>query len=142
MHLLSDILAWQAAHGLLLIIGFPAAIALYVVILSKMHYSPFAIIESKEIVSGNKTEHCGVWRAGLEVAFGLKTFVLLYAFVLIFIGPMPFVLVLALMLVMLLSLSFICAFCPMLSPYDTVTIQSLTMGVVAVYIGAAGVMLA
>ena len=140
--LLTDILAWQSAHGPLLIFAFPAAVALYVVILSKMHYSPFAIIESKEIVSGNMTEHFGVWRAGLEVAFALKTYVLLFAFVLLFLGPLPLWLVLAVMLLLLLSLYFICAFCPMLSPYDTVTMQSLTMGIVAVYIVIVGVILA
>jgi energy-converting hydrogenase A subunit J len=132
--MLTDILAYQQAHGPFLIIAFPAAIAMYVVILSKMHYSPFAIIESKEIVSGNMTEHFGVWRAVLESAFSLKTFVLLYAFVLLFIGPLPLWAVLIIMLLLLLSLSFLCAVCPMVSPYDTVTIQSLTMGIVVVYI--------
>lgn len=140
--MLSDIIAYQQVHGPLIIIAFPAAIAMYVVILSKMHYSPFAIIESKEIVSGNLTEHFGVWRAGLEVAFALKTFVLIFAFVLLFIGQPPVWAILLLMFVILLSLSFICALCPMLSPYDTVTVQSLTMGFVVIYIVITGVMLA
>ncbi|KQC03394.1 MAG: NADH-ubiquinone oxidoreductase [Methanoculleus sp. SDB] len=136
---LSDIIAYQAANGPLLLIMPPVAAAMYLIILSKMHYSPFAIIEAKEIVSGNRTEHFGVWRAGLDVAFSLKTFVLLYAFVLIFVGGIPFAAVLVLMLLLLLSLSFVCALCPMLSPYDTVTMQTLAAGLVAVYILAVGV---
>ncbi|MBN1195175.1 MAG: NADH-quinone oxidoreductase subunit H [Methanomicrobiaceae archaeon] len=133
---LSDIIAYQAANGPLLLLMPPVAAAMYIVILSKMHYSPFAIIEAKEIVSGNRTEHFGVWRAALDVAFSLKTFVLLYAFVLIFIGGIPFAAVLVLMLLLLLSLSFVCALCPMLSPYDTVTMQSLATALVAVYLVA------
>lgn len=136
---LSDIIAYQAANGPLLLLMPPVAAAMYLVILSKMHYSPFAIIEAKEIVSGNRTEHFGVWRAGLDVAFSLKTFVLLYAFVLIFVGGVPFAAVLVLMLLLLLSLSFVCALCPMLSPYDTVTMQSLATALVVVYILATGV---
>jgi energy-converting hydrogenase A subunit J len=136
---LSDIIAYQAANGPLILLMPPVAAAMYLVILSKMHYSPFAIIEAKEIVSGNRTEHFGVWRAALEVAFSLKTFVLLYAFVLIFVGGVPFAAVLVLMLLLLLSLSFVCALCPMLSPYDTVTMQSLATALVVVYILATGV---
>lgn len=131
---IADIAAYQEVHGPLLIAAFPAAAALYLVILSKMHYGPFSIIEAKEIVSGNMTEHFGVWRAGLEVAFALKTYVLLYAFVLLFIGALPLWLTLLLMLLVLISLSFVCAVTPMLSPYDTVTIQSLVTGALVVYI--------
>lgn len=137
--MISDIQAWQAVHGPLLLTAFPAAAALYIVVLAKMHYSPFAVIESKEIVSGNVTEHFGVWRAGLESAFGLKTFVLLYAFILIFLGPMPVLLAAVAMIVLLLSLSFICALTPMLSPFDTVTIQIGVAGLIVVYVLLAGV---
>ncbi|MDN7023335.1 NADH-ubiquinone oxidoreductase [Methanoculleus sp. FWC-SCC1] len=140
--MLSDIIAYQQVHGPLLIAAFPAAIAMYLVILSKLHYSPFAIIEAKEIVSGNMTEHFGIWRAGLEVGYAIKTYVLLYAFVLIFIGQLPLLAALLLMLLILVSLSFICAVSPMLSPYDTVTVQSLVTGAIAVYIIVLGVILA
>ncbi|RXE55326.1 NADH-ubiquinone oxidoreductase [Methanoculleus taiwanensis] len=139
--MLSDIIAWQQVNGPLLIIAFPAAVAMYLVILSKLHYSPFAIIEAKEIVSGNMTEHFGAWRAGLEVAFAIKTYVLLYAFVLIFIGQLPFLVTLLVMLLILVSLSFVCAVSPMLSPYDTVTVQSLVTGAVVVYIIVLGVIM-
>jgi energy-converting hydrogenase A subunit J len=138
---IADIAAYQQVHGPFLILAFPAAAAMYIVILSKMHYGPFSIIEAKEIVSGNMTEHFGVWRAGLEVGFALKTYVLLYAFVLLFIGPLPLVLTLLVMLLVLVSLSFICAVTPMLSPYDTVTIQSLVTGALVVYIIILGVVM-
>jgi energy-converting hydrogenase A subunit J len=139
--MLSDIIAYQQVNGPLLFIVPPAALALYLVLLSKMHYSPFAIIESKEIVSGNRTEHFGVWHAGLDVAFALKTYVLLYAFVLLFIGQLPFVAMLAIMLLLLVSLSFVCALCPMLSPYDTVTVQTLATGLMVIYIIILGVVM-
>jgi len=139
--MISDILAWQAANGPLLLAVPPAAAALYIVVLAKMHYSPFAVIESKEIVSGNMTEHFGVWRAGLDVAFGLKTFVLLYAFILIFIGPISILAAAVAMLLLLLSLSFICATTPMLSPFDTVTIQIGAAGLIVVYVLIMGVFL-
>ncbi|WP_292521371.1 NADH-quinone oxidoreductase subunit H [Methanoculleus sp.] len=138
---IADIAAYQQVHGPLLILAFPAAAAMYLVILSKMHYGPFSIIEAKEIVSGNMTEHFGVWRAGLEVGFALKTYVLLYAFVLLFIGPLPLGLALLLMLLVLISLSFVCAVTPMLSPYDTVTIQSLVTGALVIYIIVLGVVM-
>lgn len=137
--MISDIVAYQAANGPLLILAFPAAVAMYLVILSKMHYGPFSIIEAKEIISGNITEHFGVWRAGLEVGYAIKTYVLLFAFVLLFIGQLPFLLTLLVMLAILVSLSFVCAICPMLSPYDTVTVQTLATGVLAVYIIFIGV---
>ncbi len=137
--MISDITRYQEIHGPLLIGAFPIAIAMYIVILSKMHYGPFSIIEAKEIVSGNRTEHFGVWRAGLEVAYGLKTFVLLAAFVLLFIGAIPWYLMLLAMLIVLISLSFVCAFTPMLSPFDAVALQTVITGVLAMYIIALGV---
>ncbi|OQC70122.1 MAG: hypothetical protein BWX50_00862 [Euryarchaeota archaeon ADurb.Bin009] len=113
----------------------PVAIAMYLVILSKMPYGPFSIVESKELVSGYKTEHFGVWRAGISVIDGTKTFVLLYAFVAIFIGAVPFWAALIIMILILVSLSFVCAVTPMLSPFDSVTIQGLVTGLMLVYVG-------
>jgi len=140
--MISDITAYEAANGpLLLSAAFPMAIAMYVIVLSKVPYNPFGIIEAKEIVSGNKTEHFGVWRAGLETGFAIKTFVLLAAFVILFIGALPLWLMLVAMLVVLLTMSFICALTPMLSPYDAVTIQALIIAFVVVYVVIIGVLL-
>jgi len=133
--LLRDIVAYQGVHGPLLLIVPPVAIAMYLVILSKMPYGPFSIVESKELVSGYKTEHFGVWRAGIAVIDGTKTFVLLYAFVAIFIGAVPFWAALIIMTLILVSLSFVCAVTPMLSPFDSVTIQGLVTGLMLVYVG-------
>ena len=139
--MISDITAFQAQNKILLITAFPVAIAMYTIVLSKVPYSPFGIIEAKEIVSGNKTEHFGVWRAGLEVGFAIKTFVLLAVFVTLFIGAMPFWMLVLLSLALLASMSFICAITPMLSPYDAVTIQIGIILIVIVYAVILGVML-
>jgi energy-converting hydrogenase A subunit J len=129
-----DIAAYQAVNGpLLLSAALPAAIAMYLVILSKMPFGPFSIVEGKELVSGYKTEHYGVWRAGLMVCDGLKTYVLLAAFVTIFIGAMPLPAMLVAMLGLLATFSFVCALSPMLSPFDSVTVQSLSTAVMLGY---------
>lgn len=137
--MLRDIEAYQVANGPLLFVAFPAAIALYIVILSKIHYGPFSIVEAKEIVSGYWTEHFGVWRGLMNAAFGLKTFVLLYTFVIVFIGPIGLPLTLLAILILMITLSFVCAATPMLSPYDSVTIQTITTGLIAIYIIYLGV---
>ncbi|MDI9633556.1 MAG: NADH-quinone oxidoreductase subunit H [Methanolinea sp.] len=136
---LRDIVAYQAVHGPLLLAAPPAAIAMWLVLLSKMPFGPFSIVESKELVSGYKTEHFGAWRAGLEVCNGLKTYVLLAAFLVVFLGELPFLAVLAGMLLLLLSLSFACALSPMLSPYDSVTVQTIVAGLVLAYVWVLGV---
>ncbi|NLO77700.1 MAG: NADH-ubiquinone oxidoreductase [Methanomicrobiales archaeon] len=131
--MISDIIQYQAANGPLLFSVLPAAIAMYIVILSKMHYGPFSIVEAKEIVSGYKTEHFGVWRAGLEVSDAIKTFVLLMAFVLIFWGALSPILLFVAMLILLISLSFVCAVTPMLNPYDSVTVQLVTIVILVIW---------
>lgn len=138
--LISDIVSYQEVHGPLVFTIPLAAIAMYVVLISKMPFGPFSIVESKELVSGYKTEHFGVWRAGLEVCNGLKTYVLLLTFILVFIGSLPFWLTLLTMLILVITLSFVCALSPMLSPYDSVTVQTLLAGLMLVYVGVLGVM--
>lgn len=138
--MISDIVAYQELEGPLLATIPLAAVAMYVVLLSKMPFGPFSIVESKELVSGYKTEHFGVWRAGLEVCNGLKTYVLLLTFILVFIGSLPFWMVLIAMVLVTVSLSFVCAVSPMLSPYDSVTIQTLIAGLMVAYVAILGVM--
>ncbi|OPX71749.1 MAG: NADH:ubiquinone oxidoreductase subunit H [Methanoregulaceae archaeon PtaU1.Bin059] len=138
--MISDIVAYQELEGPLLATIPLAAVAMYVVLLSKMPFGPFSIVESKELVSGYKTEHFGVWRAGLEVCNGLKTYVLLLTFILVFIGSLPFWMVLIAMVLITVSLSFVCAVSPMLSPYDSVTIQTLIAGLMVAYVAILGVM--
>ncbi len=131
---LSDIVLYQQVHGPLLFIVFPAAVAMYLVILSKMPSGPFSIVESKELVSGYKTEHFGVWRAGLEVCNGLKTTVLLATFLLLFVGQLPVLWMVIGMIIITVSLSFACAITPMLSPFDSVTVQTIVTGMMLVYV--------
>jgi energy-converting hydrogenase A subunit J len=131
--MISDIIQYQADNGPLLVSILPAAIAMYIIVLSKMHYGPFSIIEAKEIVSGYKTEHFGAWRAGLDIADGIRTFVLLLVFVLVFWGAMSPVLLFIAMLILLISLSFVCAVTPMLSPYDSVTVQLVTIALLVAW---------
>jgi energy-converting hydrogenase A subunit J len=103
------IIQYQQAYGPLLFTAFPAACAMFLVILSKMPFGPFSIVESKELVSGYKTEHFGIWRAGLEVCNGLKTYVLLAVFLMVFIGPLTLPWLLAGMIILIVLLAFSCA---------------------------------
>ncbi|OPY39112.1 MAG: F(420)H(2) dehydrogenase subunit H [Methanoregula sp. PtaU1.Bin051] len=132
---LTEITAWEAVHGPLFFTAFPAVVAMYLVLLSKMPFGPFSIVESKELVSGYKTEHFGAWRAGLEVCNGLKTTVLLATFLLVFAGQLPVLWMVIGMILLTVSLSFACAVTPMLSPFDSVTIQSLVTALMLVYAG-------
>jgi energy-converting hydrogenase A subunit J len=136
---ISSIIQYQNVHGPLLFIVPLAAVAMYLVILSKMPFGPFSIVESKELVSGYKTEHFGVWRAGLQVSNGLKTYVLLFLFITVFMGGIPLWWTLAGMVVLTLSLSFVCALSPMLSPFDSVTVQMVITGIMVVYAAVLGV---
>jgi energy-converting hydrogenase A subunit J len=130
---LSEITTYQEIHGPLLFIVPLSAFAMYLVILSKMPFGPFSIVESKEIVSGYKTEHFGVWRAGLEVSNGLKTYVLLFMFLALFIGWLPFWVLILGMILLVVFLAFTCALCPMLSPFDSVTVQTIITGIMLGY---------
>ena len=136
---ISSIIQYQNVHGPLLFIVPLAAVAMYLVILSKMPFGPFSIVESKELVSGYKTEHFGVWRAGLQVSNGLKTYVLLFLFITVFMGGIPLWLTLAGMILLTITLSFVCAMSPMLSPFDSVTVQMIITGIMVAYAAVLGV---
>jgi energy-converting hydrogenase A subunit J len=136
---ITDIVQYQQANGPLLFIVPLAAVAMYLVILSKMPFGPFSIVESKELVSGYKTEHFGVWRAGLEVCNGIKTYVLLFLFITLFIGMVPIWWLLGGMILVIITLAFVCALTPMLSPFDSVTVQMVFTGVMVIYAGVLGV---
>jgi energy-converting hydrogenase A subunit J len=136
---ITDIVRYQQANGPLLFIVPLAAVAMYLVILSKMPFGPFSIVESKELVSGYKTEHFGVWRAGLEVCNGIKTYVLLFLFITLFIGMVPIWWLLGGMILVIITLAFVCALTPMLSPFDSVTVQMVFTGVMVIYAGLLGV---
>ena len=130
---LAAIIQYQEMSGPLLVTAFPAACAMFLVILSKMPFGPFSIVESKELVSGYKTEHFGIWRAGLEVCNGLKTYVLLAVFLTVFIGPLTLPWLLVGMIILIALLAFSCAITPMMSPFDSVTIQTMVTGLMLIY---------
>ena len=130
---LAAIMEYQQISGSLIFIAFPAACAMFLVILSKMPFGPFSIVESKELVSGYKTEHFGIWRAGLEVCNGLKTYVLLAVFLTVFIGPLSLPWLLVGMITLIALLAFSCAITPMMSPFDSVTIQTMVTGLMLIY---------
>jgi energy-converting hydrogenase A subunit J len=64
----------------------------------------------------------------------------MFMFVTCFIGGMPIWWMLAGMLLLTVSLSFACAWSPMLSPFDSVTVQMLITGVMLGYAAAIGVL--
>lgn len=136
---IADITAYQEVHGPLLFIVPFAAVAMYLVILSKMPFGPFSIVESKELVSGYKTEHFGAWRAGLEICNGIKTYVLFLMFISVFVGALPIWWLVIGMVLLVITLAFVCALCPMLSPFDSVTVQMIVTGLMVVYAGILGV---
>jgi len=133
---LSSVMQYQQVNGPLLFTAFPAACAMFLVILSKMPFGPFSIVEAKELVSGYKTEHFGIWRAGLEICNGLKTYVLFAVFLAVFIGPLTLPWLITGMIILVVILAFACAITPMMSPFDSVTIQVMVTGLVLVYAAA------
>ena len=130
---LATIIQYQQVSGPLLVTAFPAACAMFLVILSKMPFGPFSIVEAKELVSGYKTEHFGIWRAGLEICNGLKTYVLLGTFLTVFIGQLTFPAIVVGMIILIVLLAFSCAITPMMSPFDSVTIQTMVTGLMLIY---------
>jgi energy-converting hydrogenase A subunit J len=106
---------------------------MFLVILSKMPFGPFSIVEAKELVSGYKTEHFGIWRAGLEICNGLKTYVLLGTFLTVFIGYLTLPAIVVGMIILIVLLAFSCAITPMMSPFDSVTIQTMVTGLMLIY---------
>jgi energy-converting hydrogenase A subunit J len=122
---LSDIINYQIIHGSLFM-QFPlAAIATFILVLSKTPFNPFGIVWGKDIVSGYKTEHFGVIRGLIMSSEILGYFVLLWCFLTIFFGGVintPLTIMLA-MIGVTIVLGFICALTPMIAPYHSVMIQ-------------------
>jgi len=131
--MLSDIVAYQSVHGPLLFQLPLCALATYVLILAKISYSPFLIIMAKDLVSGYKTEHFGVLRAGLLTGESIELFVLLSLFMLVYVGPLPLWGYALGFILLLVSISFICALTPMLSPHHAVMTEATIAGIVVLY---------
>jgi energy-converting hydrogenase A subunit J len=97
--------------------------ALYILLLSKVRWSPFDIASSKDLVSGYKTEHYGVLRSILLFAEGIGLYVTLWLFLILFFGELSLILYILGGILLLVSLSFICAITPVLTPHHSVILQ-------------------
>lgn len=123
--ILGDIINYQIIHGSLFMDLPLAAIATFILVLTKTPFNPFGIVWGKDIVSGFKTEHFGVIRGVMMFAETLGFFVLLWCFLVIFFGGLinsPLNIMVA-MIGVTIILGFICALSPMVSPYHSVMIQ-------------------
>jgi len=139
--MISDIVAYQSTHGPLLF-QFPlAALATYTLMLSKVHHSPLAIVMAKELVTGYKTEHFGVLRAGILTGESIEIFVLMSMFMLVYIGPAPLWGYALGFILLLVSLSFISALTPMLAPYHAVMAETSIASLAVLYYLLRGVIL-
>ncbi len=139
--MISDIVAYQSTHGPLLF-QFPlCALATYTIMLSKVHHSPLAIVMAKDIVTGYKTEHFGVLRAGILTGESIEIFVLMSLFMLVYIGPAPLWGYALGFILLLVSLSFISALSPMLAPYHSVMFEGSIASVAVLYYLLKGVIL-
>jgi energy-converting hydrogenase A subunit J len=123
--ILGGIISYQMFNGSLFW-QFPlAALATFVLVLSKTPYNPFGIVWGKDIISGHKTEHFGVIRGCIMMGEILGFYVLLWCFLTIFFGGIintPLNYIIAMTGVTIL-LGFICALSPMVAPYHSVMIQ-------------------
>jgi len=120
---ISDILSYQSTHGPLISQLPIVAGAMYILLLSKVRWSPFDIASSKDLISGYKTEHYGVLRSILLFSEGIGLYVALWLFLIIFFGELSPVYCIIGVLLLLISLSFVCAVTPVLTPHQSVLLQ-------------------
>ncbi|MBA2859477.1 energy-converting hydrogenase A subunit J [Methanococcus maripaludis] len=132
--IIGDIINYQAVNGPLIFQLPICAFAVFVLVLSKAPFSPFAIVKGKDIISGYLTEHYGPLEAIIMIGDAIAWFVLLWLFMALFLGPLIIaspVLTLLGMFVLTIIISFICALTPLLAPNHSVmlqiTIASLTL---------------
>ncbi|MBC7114089.1 MAG: energy-converting hydrogenase subunit [Archaeoglobi archaeon] len=120
---LSDIISYQSSNGALITKIPLAAVAMYILLLSKVRWSPLDIASSKDLISGYKTEHYGVLRSILLFAEGIGLYAVLWLFIVLFFGELSPILCVIGGLLLLASLSFFCALTPVLTPHQSVILQ-------------------
>lgn len=120
---LSNIISYQSAHGPLITALPLAALAFFVLILSKAPYSPFGITKGKDIISGFETEHFGVLRGYLMFSEAISWYILCWVFLNVFFGPIGLLATLVGMVIMSFVVAVINAITPMLNPNHSVIIQ-------------------
>lgn len=131
--MVSDILSYQAVHGSLITHIPLAFVATYLVALSKLKYSPFAIIYGKDIVTGYQTVHYGALRSGLLTGESFMLFTWISLLVMVFLGGLPIWAMILAGIVLLVSMSFIAALTPLLAPHHSIQfLGSLVMAIFAI----------
>ncbi|MEN4006940.1 MAG: NADH-quinone oxidoreductase subunit H [Methanobacteriaceae archaeon] len=120
---IADIINYQAINGSLLLTAPLAAFMYLILILSKAQYAPFAVTESKDIISGYKTEHFGSLRGYFMIADSIMWYMLLWSFLAIFLGPMNPILYIIAMVGITVGIAFISATTPVLNPNHSVALQ-------------------
>lgn len=121
--LVSDIMAYQSAHGALITHIPLAFVATFILALSKLKYSPFAMIYGKDIVTGYQTEHYGVLRSALLTGESLMIFTWIFLMVIVFMGTLPIWAMVVVGIALLMTMSFISALSPLLAPHHSIQFQ-------------------
>ncbi|KXB04656.1 hypothetical protein AKJ50_02175, partial [candidate division MSBL1 archaeon SCGC-AAA382A13] len=131
--MLPSILEYQAAHGPLIAQVPLAFVAVFVCALSKLKYSPFAIIYGKDIVTGYQTEHYGVLRSALLTGESLMIFTWITLLVAVFFGTFPLWAMIIMGVILLVAMSFIAGTTPLLAPHHSIQFQgALIMTILAI----------
>jgi len=120
---ISEIIHYQSINGSLLYTAPLAAFMYFILILSKAQYAPFAVTESTDIVSGYKTEHFGMLRGYFMIADSIMWYMLLWSFLMVFIGTMSPILYIIGMVGITVGVAFISAITPVLNPNHSVALQ-------------------
>ncbi|KXA95075.1 hypothetical protein AKJ65_02625 [candidate division MSBL1 archaeon SCGC-AAA259E19] len=131
--MISDLWSYQATHGSLITHVPLAFLAIFIVVLSKMKYSPFAIIYGKDIVTGYQTVHYGSLRSCLLTGESLMVFSWISVLVTVFLAGLPIWGMILAGIGILILISFIAALTPLLAPHHSIQFQaSIVMGILGI----------
>lgn len=120
---INGIIAYQAAHGPLVLKLPFAALMFFTLIVTKSPYSPFGITKGKDIISGFETEHYGLLRGYIMFSESIAWYILLWIFLTLFFGPISVIGYLIGMILICVITGFINAATPMLNPNHSVMAQ-------------------
>ena len=118
---LAGIIAYQDAHGALLLSLPLTALMFIVLIISKSYYfSPLNITLAKDIVSGFETEHFGTLRGFIMMSESMTWYMLVWIFLTVFIGGLSPIGYLIGMVIVTAVIGLINAITPILNPNHSV----------------------
>lgn len=129
---IGNIMNYQAVNGPLIFTIPLAALMFFMLIITKSPYSPFAITKDKALVSGFETEHFGFLRGFMLFSESIAWYVMLWAFLTIFFGPLSVIGYLIGMIIITFITGFINATTPILSPNHSVMTQ-ITIGAICFF---------